>query len=312
MKMMITFVISYFMLLNLNPLEAQLSVGFYADKCPTAESVVRAVIRDEVKTDPRNAAVLLRLQFHDCFVLGCDGSILLKNDDDGTAAPGNAGVGGFSVIEDAKAALEKICPGVVSCADVVALAARDAVSLSNGPFFEVPTGRRDGRVSRAEDAANLPDSEDSIEILKSKFGEKGLTEKDLVLLSAGAHTIGQAACFFVNQMLDSAPPISPEFFGNLRSRCPEGGDVNVKLPLDWDGELLFDTHIFTNIKSGRAVISSDAVLYQDPATKKLIDAYATNSSAFAADFAGAMVKLGRLNVKLGGEGEVRRFCNIPN
>lgn len=69
MKMMITFVISYFMLLNLNPLEAQLSVGFYADKCPTAESVVRAVIRNKVTTDPRNAAVLLRLQFHDCFVL---------------------------------------------------------------------------------------------------------------------------------------------------------------------------------------------------------------------------------------------------
>ncbi|CAL9238723.1 unnamed protein product, partial [Arabidopsis halleri] len=94
---------------------------------------------------------------------GCDDSILLRNDGDETAALGNAGVSRFSVIGVAKATVEELCPGVVSCADIVPLAARDAVFLLNGPFCEVPTGRREGRVSNVEDAANLPDSKDTIE-----------------------------------------------------------------------------------------------------------------------------------------------------
>ncbi|CAH8272553.1 unnamed protein product [Arabidopsis lyrata] len=79
-----------------------------------------------------------------------------------------------------KLSVEEWCPGVVSRADIIALVARDAVFLSNGPLFEVPTSRRDGRVSKAEDAENLPDSEDTIKTLKAKFDNKGLTEKNLV------------------------------------------------------------------------------------------------------------------------------------
>ena len=63
------------------------------------------------------------------FLQGCDGSILVEGDGTERADPANKSLGGFEVIEAAKRELELFCPGVVSCADVVALAARDAVVM---------------------------------------------------------------------------------------------------------------------------------------------------------------------------------------
>lgn len=62
-------------------------------------------------------------------VQGCDGSILIGGPDAEKQAFNHAGVRGFEVIERAKTQLEDACGGVVSCADIVALAARDAIAL---------------------------------------------------------------------------------------------------------------------------------------------------------------------------------------
>ena len=61
---------------------------------------------------------------------GCDASILLDSTNDNTAekdSPGNLSLRGYEIIYDTKQEIENTCPGVVSCADILAMAARDAV-----------------------------------------------------------------------------------------------------------------------------------------------------------------------------------------
>lgn len=46
----------------------QLSLSYYSKTCPTAPDIVRSEMDCAVKTNPRNAAFMIRLHFHDCFV----------------------------------------------------------------------------------------------------------------------------------------------------------------------------------------------------------------------------------------------------
>ncbi|KAE8725995.1 Cationic peroxidase 2 [Hibiscus syriacus] len=304
--------------------QGQLSVGFYANTCPDAESIVSSVVRNAARSSSNIPPVLLRLHFHDCFVEGCDGSILTENGPNAERhAFSHQGVGGFEVIEQAKAQLEATCPGVVSCADIVALAARDAIVLANGPLYDVPTGRRDGRVSDVSLAANMPDVSDSIQQLKDKFLQKGLSEKDLVLLSS-AHTIGTTACFFMTKRLynfspggGSDPAINPDFLPELKSICPQNGDVNLRLPMDRGSEGAFDKQILDNVRNGLAVLESDARLYDDDSTRMVVDSYfgflnPIFGSSFEADFVESIVKMGQIGVKTGSNGEIRRVCTAFN
>ncbi|KAL9681563.1 hypothetical protein QQ045_013348 [Rhodiola kirilowii] len=97
---------------------------------------IRTSIRAAISRERRMAASLLRLHFHDCFVKGCDASILLDDSptvvSEKNAAPNKGSARGYEVVESAKSALEKICPGVVSCADILTVAARDASVYVSG------------------------------------------------------------------------------------------------------------------------------------------------------------------------------------
>ncbi|CAN1332264.1 Peroxidase N1 [Linum perenne] len=158
-------------------------VGFYATSCPRAESIVRSTVQSHFNSDPTIAPGILRMHFHDCFVNGCDGSILLDGPTSEKTAVPNRSLRGYDVIDDAKTQIEAICPGIVSCADILALAARDTVAVTNGPSWRVPTGRRDGTVSLASDTTNLPAFNDSAAVQISKYNQKGLNTQDLVALS---------------------------------------------------------------------------------------------------------------------------------
>lgn len=70
---------------------------------------------------------------------GCDASVLLDDTEsfvgEKTAAPNLNSLRGFEIIDAIKAELEFVCPQTVSCADILAAAARDSVLLVRLFFF---------------------------------------------------------------------------------------------------------------------------------------------------------------------------------
>ncbi|KAJ1281777.1 hypothetical protein BS78_04G331700 [Paspalum vaginatum] len=292
-----------------------LSLDLYEETCPEAEAAVTAAVRQAMAKDRTVAAGLLRMHFHDCFVRGCDGSVLLDSTGKNVPAaekdgPPNVSLHAFYVIDNAKQALEALCPGVVSCADILALAARDAVALSGGPSWVVPVGRRDGRVSLANETSTLPGPRASFEQLKQAFHARGLSTKDLVVLSGG-HTLGFAHCSsFQNriqqQQLD--PALSPSFAAALRRACPANNtDHGAGSAMDATSAT-FDNTYYRMLQVGRGLLSSDEALLTHPKTRAFVALFAASQEAFFRAFAKSMLRMAALN---GGD-EVRANCRRVN
>ncbi|KAM7478956.1 hypothetical protein LguiA_027169 [Lonicera macranthoides] len=297
-------------------------VGFYSRTCPRVESIVQATVRRHFGSDPTIAPGLLRMIFHDCFVQGCDASILIDGASTEKTAGPNLLLRGYEVIDDAKTQLEAACPGVVSCADILAIAARDSVVVTGGLPWAVPTGRRDGRVSVASEALNLPGFTDSVDLQRQKFQAKGLSPQDLVAL-VGAHTIGTSACQFFSYRLynfnstgAADPSIDLTFLPQLRALCPQNGDASRRVGLDSGSENRFEPLYYAKIRDGRGILESDQKLWTDASTRVLVQRFlgirGLAGLSFNIEFGRSMVKMSNIEVKTGTAGEIRRICSAIN
>ncbi|CAL1356792.1 unnamed protein product [Linum trigynum] len=294
---------------------AQLSANFYATSCPNLLTIVRNQMTQAVNNELRVAAVMLRLFFHDCFVNGCDASVLL--DDTATftgeknAAPNQNSLRGFVVMDNIKTRVEAACNATVSCADILALAARDGVVLRGGQSWTVPLGRRDARTASQAAANNqLPAPGSSLATLVNVFSNKGFTASELTVLS-GAHTIGQARCTNFRSRIYNDTNIAAAFATTRRANCPAtGGDANLA-PLDSTPNR-FDNTYYSDLVARRGLLRSDQELFNGGSQDAAVRAYSNDSASFLRDFAAAMVKMGNLSPLTGTSGEVRRNCRRIN
>ncbi|TXG71816.1 hypothetical protein EZV62_000395 [Acer yangbiense] len=301
----------------------ELRMNFYKKSCPVAEGIVKKITWSRIASNPGLSAKLLRMHYHDCFVTGCDASILLDTVDSTSPAEKeavpNRSLFGFDVIEEIKTEIEKVCPGVVSCADILSLSARDAVSFhSNKPKWEVHTGRKDGRVSLASQVSgNLPSPFANFSGLMQVFTNKGLDEHDLVTLSA-AHTVGVAHCGIFSRRLynftgkgDADPSLNAKYANFLRSKCPNPADPSITVEMDPQSSLSFDKSYFTIVLQNKGLFTSDAALLTDPIALKTLKRF-QKTNAFFSEFSNVMMRMGAMNVLTGNEGEIRKKCSIVN
>ncbi|EEF48779.1 Peroxidase 57 precursor, putative [Ricinus communis] len=325
-----------------------LEYDFYRQTCPQAESIVRSRMASIYSQHNDVSAGLLRLFFHDCFIKGCDASVFL-DDSNGNSnrsiekqAIPNRTLKGLDKIDMIKKDLENACPGVVSCADTLALATRDGVVLAGGPFYPVFTGRRDSTQSYFQEAmAEIPKPNGNISETLDLFALRGFNERETVSL-LGAHNVGRIGCDFIQGRLDNFegtgqpdPSMPSDFVNEMRLNCQDNSSIvhdeapvpmmsrEVKNPTNGlmfsqglstsvSSGTGFDAHYYRNLLRGRGLLFSDQQLMADENTARYVRLYSSDDGiTFRKDFSRAMVRMSNLNVLTGIQGEVRTKCSLP-
>ncbi|CAO2836118.1 unnamed protein product [Amaranthus hypochondriacus] len=295
-----------------------LVIGFYNDKCNSdIEEIIETLTLEEFDNDPTILPALLRLQFHDCFVHGCDASILINGTSTEKTAGSNLSVRGYEFIERLKTAVEAECPGIVSCADIIVIATKVVIKLGGGLDFPVETGRRDGLVSNALDV-DLPSPSMTIDQAFEMFARRNFTLEEMVVL-LGYHAVGITHCnFFQPRLFEGSslfdPLMDKSLAGILRQLCPQGAPTNNETPLNQDltNNNTLNNGFYNQLIANRGILALDQLLSRDTRTSPIVAALAQNITLFQIRTAQVMIKLQAVEVLTGNEGEIRKVCSKFN
>lgn len=113
------------------------------------------------------------------------------------------------------------------------------------------------------------------------------------------------------------PSINQAFLSQLQVICPKNGDGLRKVALDKDTPAKFDVSFFKNVRDGNGVLESDQRLWEDSATRRVVQNYGgiirgLLGLRFDYEFPKAMIKLSSVDVKAGYDGEIRKVCSKFN
>uniref|UniRef100_A0A0E0JTZ3 Peroxidase n=1 Tax=Oryza punctata TaxID=4537 RepID=A0A0E0JTZ3_ORYPU len=273
------------------PTAKGLSYDFYRRNCPKAETV------------------------------GCDASVLLARTATEASeldAPPNETIrpSALMAVAQLRALLDNACGGaVVSCADILTLAARDSVRLVGGPEYKVPLGRRDGAAAiatRERVVAAFPLPSSNVTTLLAAVAKIGLDATDLVALS-GAHTLGVSRCISFDDRLfpERDPAMDTLFAAHLKLSCPAKNTTNTTA-IDVRTPNAFDNKYYVDLLNRQGLFTSDQVLFSDGRTRGLVAKFAVDQKAFFRRFSFSMVKMSQIQVLTGVQGEIRANCSVRN
>ncbi|KAI5321139.1 hypothetical protein L3X38_030210 [Prunus dulcis] len=279
--------------------KAQLSSTFYTTTCPNVTSVVRGVVEQAQQNDIRIGAKLIQVHFHDCFVNGCDGSIMLDNAD-----------------------------GIESEKDAVPNQSTDGYDQLLLKYWFLRMEAQRGKFNWEEETVGQPNQSgttaipspfENLEKITKKFSDVGLDSTDLVALS-GAHTFGRARCLtFVHRLYNFSgtgnpdPTIDTTYLETLRQICPNGGNGGTLADLDQSTRDEFDSNYFTNLQNKRGLLQTDQELFSTSGdTVAIVNRFANSQSDFFDSFGQSMINMGNIRPLTGSDGEIRSDCKRVN
>ncbi|CAN1304655.1 Peroxidase 21 [Linum perenne] len=300
---------------------SQLQSNYYEQSCPRAEAIVKEQVAKLYHVHGNTAVSWVRNLFHDCVVKqSCDASLLLETVNgiqSEKASSRSFGMRNFKYVATIKHALEAECPSTVSCADIVALSARDGVAMLGGPRMEMKTGRKDSKQSYlAEVESSIPNHNESIATVLSRFESMGIDAEGTVAL-LGAHSVGRVHCInLVGRLYPTVDPsIDPVYADYLKARCPTPTpDPSAVLYSrnDRDTPMILDNLYYQGLLKNKGLLLVDQQLATDPLTAPFVVKMAADNDYFHEQFARAVVLLSENNPLTGGEGEVRKDCRFVN
>ncbi|XP_057537910.1 peroxidase 42-like [Amaranthus tricolor] len=297
-----------------------LVMNYYDDTCPQAEDIIKQQVKLLYKRHKNTAFSWLRNIFHDCAVESCDASLLLDSTRrmmSEKEMDRSFGLRNFRYLDTIKEAVERECPGVVSCADILVLSARDAIVQVGGPHIPLKTGRRDGRKSRAEMLEKyLPDHNESMSVVLDRFKTIGIDTKGVVAL-LGAHSVGRTHCVkLVHRLYPEVDPnLNPDHVPHMLKKCydpiPDPKAVQY-VRNDRGTPMIFDNNYYRNILDSKGLLIVDHQLATDKRTRPYVVKMAKNQDYFFKEFSRALTILSENNPLTGSQGEIRRQCNAVN
>jgi len=300
--------------------KGDLLLNYYSESCPNAEDIIKQEVTDLYNKHGNTAVSWVRNLFHDCMVKSCDASLLLETVngiESEQASERSFGMRNFKYVSTIKEALEKECPLTVSCADIVALSARDGIVMLGGPRIEMKTGRRDSKESYANFVEeSLPNHNDSITLVLSRFQSIGLDVEGIVAL-LGAHSVGRTHCTNLVQRLYPTvdPTLDPQYAEYLKGRCPTPNpDPKAILYARNDREtpMILDNMYYKNLLGHKGLLIVDQQLASDPTTYPYVEKFATDNGYFQDQFAKAVLLLSENNPLTRDDGEIRKDCRYVN
>ncbi|KAH9749500.1 peroxidase 42 [Citrus sinensis] len=297
-----------------------LVMNFYKDTCPQAEDIIREQVKLLYKRHKNTAFSWLRNIFHDCAVQSCDASLLLDSTRKTLSEKEmdrSFGMRNFRYIENIKEAVERECPGVVSCADILVLSGRDGVVALGGPYIPLKTGRRDGRKSRAEILEQyLPDHNDSMSVVLERFAAIGIDAPGLVAL-LGSHSVGRTHCVKLVHRLypEVDPALNPDHVPHMLHKCPDAIPDPKAVQYvrnDRGTPMVLDNNYYRNILDNKGLMMVDHQLATDKRTRPYVKKMAKSQDYFFKEFSRAITLLSENNPLTGTKGEIRKVCNLAN
>lgn len=94
--------------------------------------------------------------------------------------------------------------------------------------------------------------------------------------------------------------------------CPLNVDPRIAINMDPTTPQIFDNAYFKNLQQGMGLFTSDQILFTDTRSRSTVNLFASDNEAFNRAFVSAITKLGRVGVKTGNQGEIRRDCSFVN